>query len=87
VDDQLVVLGINAWNEPEGAVADFVGENKLKHRILLDGAEVAERYGLEGLPAIVWVDREGMIVDAALGLTRSKRIHDKTEALLRLSQE
>jgi hypothetical protein len=81
--DGLVVLGVNAWDEPEDMVKRFVREKNLKHRILLDGSEVAERYGIVGLPVILWIDGDGVIVDGALGLTRGKRISDKTTALLK----
>ena len=80
--DGLVVLGINAWDEPEDDIKRFVDKKKLEHRILLDGSEVAERYGIGGIPAILWIDGNGVIADGALGFTRRKRIHDKTTALL-----
>jgi len=76
------VLGVNAWDEPEDVVAGFVKEKNLKHRMLLYGRETATQCGLVGLPAILWIDREGVIVDAALGLTSGRRINAKTKALL-----
>lgn len=77
------MLGVNAWDEPEDVIRRFVNEKELKHRMLLDGGEVAERYGIVGLPAILWIDGDGVIVDGALGFTWRKRINDKTTALLR----
>lgn len=78
----LVVLGINAWDEPEGEIKRFVQEKNLKTRMLLDGSRVAEQYGITGIPVVLWIDREGDIVDAALGLARAGRIKAKTVALL-----
>jgi hypothetical protein len=77
------VLGVNAWDESEDVIKRFVCEKKLKHRILLDGSEVAQRYGISGIPAILWIDGDGVIVDGALGFTWGKRINDKTTALLK----
>ena len=80
------MLGVNAWDEPEDVVAGFVQEKSLKHRILLYGRDVAAQCGFTGLPGILWIDREGLIVDASVGLTSGRRINAKTKALLQLGK-
>lgn len=64
-DDGLVVLAINAWNEPREKVAAYVSEHDLKHRILLDGKDVVMDYGRAGIPTTFWIDPEGMIRESA----------------------
>jgi hypothetical protein len=63
-------------------ITGFVRERNLKHRMLLDGSRTAEDYGVVGLPATLWIDREGIVVDAAFGSVGSKRLHDRTAPLL-----
>ncbi|MCK4660816.1 MAG: TlpA family protein disulfide reductase [Phycisphaerae bacterium] len=81
----LIVLAINAWNEPRAEVARYVRSNQLKHRILLDGAEVGSKgYGIRSLPTCFWIDRTGMIVHRLSGFSRHdlKRMEQWTEEIL-----
>ena len=64
-DDGLVVLAVNAWNEPREKVAAFVSERNLKHRNLLNGKDVVMDYGGAGIPTTFWIDAEGMIRESA----------------------
>ena len=59
----LTILAVNAWNEPKVDLARFATDNKLSHRILLEGKDVGrEKYGIRGVPANFWINREGKIV-------------------------
>jgi hypothetical protein len=78
----LVVLAVNAWDEPEADVNAFVDQHKLTHRILLNGGNVARRYGVKGVPAVLWIDRTGTVVDAELDFHGPKSLERKTERLL-----
>jgi len=81
--DGLSVLAINAWDEDEDQLASFVKENKLKQRVLLEGSETAERYGSgSNVPALLWIDRNGVVVATEWGFGGPDSLHSKTQALL-----
>jgi peroxiredoxin len=57
----LVLLAVNIGESPS-QVQGFMQENRLSFPVLLDGTgEVAERYGLRGIPTTVLIDSEGVI--------------------------
>ncbi len=78
----LAVLAVNAWDEPRDKVAGFVKEHQLKQRILMDGNQVASRYGLKGVPILYWIDRQGIVVDVELGFHGPDSLEKKTNRLL-----
>ena len=84
-DRGLVVLAVNAWNEPREAVARYVRDNALTQRILLNGAGVAkDGYGVLGLPASFWINKEGVVVHQLAGFSEHdvKRMEQWTEEIL-----
>ena len=78
-----MVLGVNAWDEDPGTLREFADAKKLTHRILLDGSEVHARYGVPGVPGVIWINRRGRVVDAALGFDGPETLERKTRQLLR----
>jgi peroxiredoxin len=69
----LVVLSINAWDEPAAAVSQFAKQNKLSHRILVQGASVARvKYRLGPVPTTFWIDRQGKIVHQTFGFNEKE---------------
>jgi len=79
----LVVLGINAWNEPKDDVARFVREHQLKHRILLDGKPVAkELYGVKGIPTVLFIDKEGVVVDVEVDFSSPEHLEARVKKLV-----
>ncbi len=76
------MLGINFWDEPREAVAGFARQEKISYRMLLDGRAVGVQYGVTSIPASVWIDPEGIVVDAALGFDGPKRLDKKTRKIL-----
>lgn len=83
IDDGLVVLAVNAWDEEEEEIRRFVQENKLKHRILLNGRDVA--YGLyhvPGIPTALWINRHGVVVDTEVGFDGPELLEEKIKRLL-----
>lgn len=80
----LVVLAINSWDEDPASLRRFARESKLKHRILLDGSEVAERYGVgSSVPRLFWIDRSGVIVDSEASFQGLSAMRSKTVRLVR----
>ncbi|MCP4591382.1 MAG: TlpA family protein disulfide reductase [bacterium] len=81
----LVVLGVNAWNEPREHVARYVRDNRLTHRILLNGERVAkELYGARSLPATFLIGKDGTIVRRLIGFHESdlRRLDEWIQELL-----
>lgn len=78
-----MILGVNAWNEPREDVARFVKERQLKHRILLDGKPVAkELYGVTGIPTVLFIDREGVVVDVELDFAGPEHLEARVRKLV-----
>lgn len=80
--DGLVVLAVNAWDEPRKQIQRFVTEKQLRQRVLLDGGTVFEEYGGRGVPTTYWIDRQGIIVNAAVGYTSKPTLMRKTDDLV-----
>lgn len=58
----LVVLTVNAWNEPRKTVEKYVAEHGLKQTMLLNGLEVfSQRYGCKYVPQVYLIDKAGKI--------------------------
>ena len=58
----LVILNINIQESKE-KVSRFAESYKLPYRVLLDEkADVAESYGVQGVPTMVLIDKKGMIL-------------------------
>ena len=66
--DSAVVLGIDAGEEQE-IVQRFVQENKMKYDILLakPNDRALNRYGANGLPTVVIIDKNGIVSDYSVG--------------------
>ncbi len=76
------MLSVNFWDEPRETVADFARQEKLQHLMLLDGREVGIRYGVTSIPTSVWINPEGIVLDAAVGFDGPKRLEKKTREIL-----
>lgn len=80
--DGLIVLAVNAWDEPKTMLAQYAKKEGLRQRILLDGSSVQERYRAPGLPTVIWINRAGVIVDAEVGFGGPGPLDKKTKQLL-----
>ena len=79
-----MVLAVNIWDEEKELVSAFAKEKKLKHRILLNGGDVAkEAYRVQGIPVVYWIDRKGMIVDMHFDFDGPGPLQAKTKKLLK----
>ncbi len=66
--DGLMVLAVNAWDEPRDQVDKFVKENNLRHKILMNGGELyKEVFGKPGIPTVFLIDRKGNVADVVMG--------------------
>ena len=80
--DGLAVLAVNIWDEPVETLEKLAKEQQLKQRILVNGREVADRYGVKSIPTNLWINRKGIVVDVALGFDDPKELEQKTKKLL-----
>lgn len=78
----LVVLAVNAWNEPRKKVEAFVSEKRLKYPILMNGHEIfAERYGCRYIPQVYVIDKQGVIAYSHLNFLPGDERDLETEIL------
>lgn len=78
----LVVLGVATDEEGEKVVRPFVAKTKVTYPILIDNAAAWKAYGVETLPALFLVDRNGQIVKRFGGGTDHKTIEAEVARLL-----
>ena len=82
--DGLVVLAVNAWDEDKEILRQYIEQNKFQQRVLLNGGEVSDRYGNpeKNVPTLVWIDRQGVVLDADLGSGNIKNLEKTTAKLV-----
>ena len=82
--DGLVVLAVNAWDEDAELIKQYIEQNKYTHRVLLNGGEVSDRYGIpsRSVPTVFWIDTAGIIVDVDPGSGDAAKLESLTEKLL-----
>jgi peroxiredoxin/outer membrane lipoprotein-sorting protein len=70
----VVVLGINTWENDPSKVKPFLEEKKITYRILMDSKdEVVEKYGVLGIPTFFILDKEGIIRQSMTGMPADKK--------------
>lgn len=66
----LVVLSVNAWDDPPDEVGKIAKRRKISHRLLVRGGKVARTgYKLGPVPTTFWIDRQGKIVHQTFGFS------------------
>jgi thiol-disulfide isomerase/thioredoxin len=71
------------WAKDKTAVNKFVAEEKVDYPMLLDGDSISEAYGgLDDLPASFFIDRNGKVVAASVGLTSESDIEGNIKKAL-----
>lgn len=65
------MLAVNAWDEPKADVRRYARNNRLAHRILLNGSRIATRYGAVALPTSFLINKKGIIVHRLDGFGES----------------
>jgi len=71
------------WAKDETAVNKFVADMKVTYPVLLDGDSISRDYGgLDDLPTSFFVDRNGKVVAAQVGLTSESEIEGKIRKAL-----
>lgn len=81
--DDLEASDKAGWAKNEAAVNKFVSEMKVPYPMLLDGDSISRDYGgLDDLPTSYFVDRDGKVVAAQVGLTSESDIEAKIQKAL-----
>lgn len=62
-----VVFSINVWEDDNKGAISFMNDNRYAMRLLFGTDEVAEAYGVEGIPYICVIDEEGMVRFSEIG--------------------
>jgi thiol-disulfide isomerase/thioredoxin len=71
------------WAKDKAAINKFVTDEKVDYPVLLDGDSISEAYGgLDDLPASFFVDRNGKVVAASVGLTSESDIEGNIKRAL-----
>ena len=77
-----MVLAVNAWDEPENSLRQFVKQLDLRHRVLANGRPAAESYGVTSVPVVLWIDREGVVADVETRFKDADSLERRTRDLL-----
>jgi thiol-disulfide isomerase/thioredoxin len=71
------------WAKDKAAVNKFTAEEKVDYPMLLDGDSISTQYGgLDDLPASFFVDRNGKVVAASVGLTSESDVENNIKKAL-----
>jgi thiol-disulfide isomerase/thioredoxin len=71
------------WDKDKAAVSKFVTQEKVDYPMLINGDSIAEAYGgLDDLPASFFVDRNGKVVAATVGLGSESDIENNIKKAL-----
>ena len=71
------------WAKAETKANKYVTEMKVQYPVLLDGDSISNEYGgLDDLPASFFVDRNGKVVAASVGLTSESDIEGNIKKAL-----
>jgi thiol-disulfide isomerase/thioredoxin len=77
------VLGINVWEETEGAGLRYMATQGFTYPCLVNGDELAKMYGVPGIPTFVIIGRDGKIAYTGSGFSGP----DQEERFARLIED
>jgi len=81
-DSGLIVLGINT-SDPKGLTAAFSNKKKLHFPMIYDeGNSIASKYGVESLPTVIVVSKDGKISAIKQGLTAQSDLEQAVREVL-----
>jgi thiol-disulfide isomerase/thioredoxin len=75
--DGLQIVGVAMDDSGEKTISDFARKMQVNYTILLGTEKVADQWGgVDGLPTSFFLDRDGKVVDRAMGLVSESVIED-----------
>lgn len=69
-DQGVVVLGINTWEEKSDAAVKYMKDKGYTYGLLLKGDDVADAYGVSGIPTFYAIGPDGKIIYHGIGATQ-----------------
>ncbi len=71
------------WAKQKAAIGKFVTEMKVPYPMLLNGDSISKTYGgLDSMPTSFYVDREGKIIAAQMGITSKDEMEENIRKAL-----
>jgi len=67
-DKDVAVFGVNTWERGEGAAQKYMESKGFTYPCLLAGDELAKSYGVPGIPTLLVIGKDGVIVLAEVGM-------------------
>lgn len=68
-DRGLVVVGVNVQDDDHAAALRYAGDKKLSYPVVVDETGLTQKsYGVNRLPTLILIDREGKVVKVSNGL-------------------
>ena len=64
------ILGINTWDSKKD-IGSFCNEHEVAYNVLMNGKDLAEKYGVNLFPTVVLIDKEGKVLYSG-GFDQSK---------------
>ena len=64
----VVILGVNTWEEKKDAAKDYMAGKKFTYGCLLKGDDLAAKLGIRGIPTLIVVGKDGRIALIEVGL-------------------
>ena len=74
-------------NEEKQEIARFVQRMQMPYPVLIDGGSVADSYGdLDALPTTFFLDRNGTVVAAQMGMTTKNKLEENIRKALEIAK-
>jgi len=73
----VVVLGVNTWEQKADAAKEYIAKKKYTYGCLLKGDELAKAYGVTGIPTLVIIGKDGKVASTEVGMS------DESGAMIR----
>ncbi len=67
-EKDVAVYGVNTWERGEGAAKKYMDSKGFTYPCLLVGDDLAKSYGVTGIPTLLVIDKDGVIVLAEVGM-------------------
>ena len=65
----VVILGVNTWEQKKDGAKDYMASKKYTYGCLLNGDDLAKAYGISGIPTLVIIGKDGKVVEIEVGLS------------------
>lgn len=70
-DKKFEILSINSYDTKED-ISWFCNKHKTTYKVLMNGKDIAEKYGVPGFPTAILIDKEGKVIYSSGGFNQSK---------------